>query len=155
MLKYSTTLLASMCNCCQGKFIFSLESSHFDHLMPNVSKLIFLYLFWRILDHTRESRSSIQKELEGVLKLCRWERIENHLAIENFKRTRLKLRKIVKKYTVRFTLPFVVNLYYVMPPHMHWVRLWDSYRTLHIYLAFLVLFTLMVERTTIPSHLKF
>ncbi|KAL8480046.1 hypothetical protein ACS0TY_026830 [Phlomoides rotata] len=59
----------------------------------------YVQLLPRILEHTGESRRSIEKELNEVLKLCRWDRIENHLSIENFKRTRLKLRKIVKKYT--------------------------------------------------------
>ncbi|KAL1551716.1 midasin-like isoform X1 [Salvia divinorum] len=52
-----------------------------------------------VLDHIDENRKSIEKELNELLKLCRWDRVDNHLAIENFKRTRLKLRKIVKKYT--------------------------------------------------------
>ncbi|KAI3455601.1 hypothetical protein Pfo_012264 [Paulownia fortunei] len=59
----------------------------------------YVQLLPRILEHIEKNRSSIEKELNELLKLCRWDRLENHLAIENLKRTRLKLRKIVKKYT--------------------------------------------------------
>ncbi|KAH6793247.1 hypothetical protein C2S52_003724 [Perilla frutescens var. hirtella] len=58
----------------------------------------YVQLLPRVLEVIGENRKSIEKELNEVLKLCRWDRVENHLAIENFKRTRLKLRKIVKKY---------------------------------------------------------
>ncbi|CAA0814598.1 Unknown protein, partial [Striga hermonthica] len=59
----------------------------------------YVQLLPRILKHIETNRSSIEKELNELMKLCRWDRIENYLAIESFKRTRLKLRKIVKKYT--------------------------------------------------------
>ncbi|KAK6125035.1 hypothetical protein DH2020_041213 [Rehmannia glutinosa] len=59
----------------------------------------YVQLLPRILEHIEANRRSIEKELNELLKLCRWDRIENYLAIESFKRTRLKLRKIVKKYT--------------------------------------------------------
>lgn len=62
--------------------------------------LVCLSIF-RVLEHISANRKIIEKELNELLKLCRWDRVDNHLAIENFKRTRLKLRKIVKKYTVR------------------------------------------------------
>ncbi|KAL2243207.1 UNVERIFIED_CONTAM: Midasin, partial [Sesamum indicum] len=58
----------------------------------------YVQLLPRILEHIGANRSNIEKELNDLLKLCRWERIENYLAIENLKRTRLKLRKIIKKY---------------------------------------------------------
>ncbi|KAL0415065.1 UNVERIFIED_CONTAM: Midasin, partial [Sesamum latifolium] len=59
----------------------------------------YVQLLPRILEHIGANRRSIEKELNDLLKLCRWERIDNYLAIENLKRTRLKLRKIIKKYT--------------------------------------------------------
>ncbi|GFQ03816.1 midasin [Phtheirospermum japonicum] len=59
----------------------------------------YVQLLPRILEHIKANRSSIEKELSELLKLCRWDRIENYFTIESFKRTRLKLRKIVKKYT--------------------------------------------------------
>ncbi|KAK4427378.1 Midasin [Sesamum alatum] len=58
----------------------------------------YVQLLPRILEHIGANRRSIEKELNELLKLCRWERIENYLAIESLKRTRLKLRKIIKKY---------------------------------------------------------
>ncbi|KAL3632042.1 hypothetical protein CASFOL_025026 [Castilleja foliolosa] len=59
----------------------------------------YVQLLPRILEHIKANRSSIEKELNELLKLCRWDRIKNYFTIESFKRTRLKLRKIVKKYT--------------------------------------------------------
>ncbi|XP_073015322.1 midasin-like isoform X1 [Primulina eburnea] len=52
----------------------------------------------RILEHIQTNRRNIEMELTEVLKLCRWDRIENHLAFENMKRTRQKFKKIVQKF---------------------------------------------------------
>nr|AMP82937.1 acidic leucine-rich nuclear phosphoprotein 32-related protein 1 [Catalpa bungei] len=59
----------------------------------------YMQLLPRISEHIGANRRSIEKELKELLKLCRWDRIDNYFAVENLKRTRLKLRKIVKKYT--------------------------------------------------------
>ncbi|KAL0354500.1 UNVERIFIED_CONTAM: Midasin [Sesamum radiatum] len=67
----------------------------------------YVQLLPRILEHIGANRRSIEKELNDLLKLCRWERIENYLAIENLKRTRLKLRKIIKKYTDALQQPLM------------------------------------------------
>jgi hypothetical protein len=53
-----------------------------------------------VLEHIKANRRNIEVELKEHLKLCRWERSENLLSIENSKRTRHKLRKLIQKYTV-------------------------------------------------------
>ncbi|KAL3824480.1 hypothetical protein ACJIZ3_020509 [Penstemon smallii] len=58
----------------------------------------YLQLLPRILEHIGSKRRSIEKELQELLKLCRWGRVENHFDFEKLKKSRLKLRKIVKKY---------------------------------------------------------
>ncbi|KAG6397962.1 hypothetical protein SASPL_139412 [Salvia splendens] len=77
---------------------------HCSHYQEENVKILYntfgfyVQLLPRVQDHIDENRKSIEKELNELLKLCRWDRADNHLAIETFKRTRLKLRKIVKKY---------------------------------------------------------
>ncbi|XP_057771067.1 midasin isoform X2 [Salvia miltiorrhiza] len=79
--------------------------SYISHYQEENVKILYntfgfyVQLLPQVLDHISENRKSIEKELNELLKLCRWDRVDNHMAIENFKRTRLKLRKIVKKYT--------------------------------------------------------
>ncbi|XP_051115352.1 midasin [Andrographis paniculata] len=58
----------------------------------------YVQLWPRISEHIEGNRKTIEKELNELMKLCRWDRIDNYMAVENLKRTRLKLRKIVKKY---------------------------------------------------------
>ncbi len=53
-----------------------------------------------ILEHIKANRRNIEVELKELQKLCRWEHSESLLSIENSKRTRQKLRKLIKKYTV-------------------------------------------------------
>lgn len=64
----------------------------------------FACYFKRISEHIGANRGIIEKELNELLKLCRWDCIDNYLALETLKRTRLKLTKIVKKYKVRLLL---------------------------------------------------
>ncbi|PIN24695.1 hypothetical protein CDL12_02577 [Handroanthus impetiginosus] len=59
----------------------------------------YVQLLPQISEHIGTHRRSIEKELNELLKLCRWDHIDNYFAVENLKRTRQKLRKIVKKYT--------------------------------------------------------
>jgi hypothetical protein len=56
--------------------------------------------YFSILEHIKANRRNIDVELKKHLKLCGWERSENLLSIENSKRTRHKLRKLIQKYTV-------------------------------------------------------
>lgn len=49
------------------------------------------------MEHIGASRKNIEKEVKGLLKLCRWERF---MLVDNLKRVRQKLRKIVQKYSV-------------------------------------------------------
>ncbi|KAL6571406.1 hypothetical protein OROHE_003049 [Orobanche hederae] len=53
----------------------------------------------RIMELIIINRKSIEKKLAELLKLCRWDRFENHFAIENFRRMRIKLKNIIKDYS--------------------------------------------------------
>ena len=55
---------------------------------------------FRILEHIEGCRKKIETELKEIQKLCRWERVENYCSLENSRRSRLKLRKLIKKYSV-------------------------------------------------------
>ncbi|XP_059279886.1 midasin isoform X2 [Lycium ferocissimum] len=52
-----------------------------------------------ILEHIGTNRKKIEAEVNELVKLCRWERLEDYLSIESSRRTRQKLRKIMQKYT--------------------------------------------------------
>lgn len=52
-----------------------------------------------ILEHIETNRRKIEVEVNELVKLCRWERFEDHSSIESSRRTKQKLRKILQKYT--------------------------------------------------------
>ena len=104
---FCTTCSASMCNACLCKliqkslfsfpaltsyFLYSLEGSH--------DFLLILFFLVRIIEHIETSTKNIRKEMEEFLKLCHWERPQKLLSIENTKRNRQKLKKLMQKYTV-------------------------------------------------------
>ncbi|KAK9282811.1 hypothetical protein L1049_011033 [Liquidambar formosana] len=62
------------------------------------------------LEHIEANRRNIERELKELLKLCRWERSESYLSIENSKRTRQKLRKLIQKYTDLLQQPIILIL---------------------------------------------
>ncbi|GFY97181.1 midasin-like protein [Actinidia rufa] len=72
--------------------------------MENVKILYNIFGFYVqylpiILEHIEDKRKSIEMELKELLKLCRWEIPESCVSMENSKRTRQKLRKLVQKYS--------------------------------------------------------
>lgn len=73
----------------------------FDHSLVDLCLSWVYDLIDRIVEHISVNRKSIEKKLAELLKLCRWDRFENHFAIENFRRRRIKLKNIIKEYTVR------------------------------------------------------
>lgn len=64
----------------------------------------FFFFSLRILEHIETNRRNIETELKDHMKLCRWEHGEDYLSMENSRRSRQKLRKIVDKYTVSYSL---------------------------------------------------
>lgn len=64
---------------------------------------------FRTSEHINANQRSIEFELKELLKLCRWERTDIYLTIENSKRTRQKFRKLIQKYNVSDTFPFQVE----------------------------------------------
>ncbi|KAL6547365.1 hypothetical protein OROMI_023086 [Orobanche minor] len=67
----------------------------------------YVQLLPRIMEHISVNRKSIEKKLAELLKLCRWDRFENHFAIENFRRRRIKLKNIIKEYTELLQQPLM------------------------------------------------
>lgn len=64
----------------------------------------------KILEHIGANRRTIETELKDHQKLCRWEHTEDYLTIENSRRARQKLRKIVDKYTDLLNQPVTLFL---------------------------------------------
>lgn len=58
------------------------------------------FFHFRILEHIEGCRKKIEMELKELQKLCRWERVESYCSLEKSRRSRLKLRKLIKKYSV-------------------------------------------------------
>ena len=105
---HCTIYLDFMCSSCQREFI-----SHFILIFCSFFFyfLIFLGLMTcllmisyvlncRVLKHIEASRKEIDNELKGLVKLCRWDPAKSYLSIENLKKTRQKLKKLIQKYTV-------------------------------------------------------
>uniref|UniRef100_A0A6N2MX25 AAA+ ATPase domain-containing protein n=1 Tax=Salix viminalis TaxID=40686 RepID=A0A6N2MX25_SALVM len=64
----------------------------------------------RILEDIEANRKGIEMELKEILKLFHWERTEICLSVENSKRTRQKLRKLILKYTDLLQQPVMLIL---------------------------------------------
>ncbi|CAI0419971.1 unnamed protein product [Linum tenue] len=64
----------------------------------------------RILEHIGASRRNIEKELKDLTGLCRWEKTELSLSIEQSKRARQKVKKLIQKYTDILQQPFMLFL---------------------------------------------
>ncbi|KAL6993116.1 hypothetical protein U1Q18_011234 [Sarracenia purpurea var. burkii] len=82
---------------CRGSYV---STSH----MENVKILYNIFGFYVqylpiVLDHIEGKRKTIEMELKELLKLCRWEIPENYFSLENSRRTRQKLKKLIQKYT--------------------------------------------------------
>lgn len=71
----------------------------------------FMQMLPATLEHIERSRRNIEKELKDLLKLCSWERPETLLSIENTKRTRQKLRKLIQKYNDLLEQPLMLFLH--------------------------------------------
>ncbi|KAH9607417.1 hypothetical protein KSS87_007507 [Heliosperma pusillum] len=63
-----------------------------------------------VMKHIETSTRSIKKELQDLVKLCRWERPEKHFYLENSKRHRQKLKRIMQKYTDVLEQPVMLVL---------------------------------------------
>lgn len=77
------------------KVLYNLFGFYVQHL-PN------------ILEHVEKTRKDVETELKELLKLCRWDRPESYVSIESSKRTRLKFRKLVQKYTDLLQQPILL-----------------------------------------------
>ncbi|CAN0878069.1 MDN1 [Linum grandiflorum] len=64
----------------------------------------------RVLDHLGASRRNIEKELKDLTGLCKWEKADIALSIESSKRSRQKVRKLMKKYIDILQQPFAMFL---------------------------------------------
>lgn len=79
-----------------------------------ISSLIVFFFLLRILEDIEANRKGIEMELKEILKLFHWERTEICLSVENSKRTRQKLRKLILKYTVsdiKVTIQMAISLH--------------------------------------------
>ncbi|KAL2892752.1 Midasin [Bienertia sinuspersici] len=64
----------------------------------------------RVMNHIATSTKNISKELEELLKLCHWDRPEKLMYVENSKRNRQKLKKLIQKYTDALQQPVMLVL---------------------------------------------
>ncbi|KAK3220425.1 hypothetical protein Dsin_014395 [Dipteronia sinensis] len=60
-----------------------------------------------IMEHIGANRRKIEIEVKDLLKLCRWERL---MPIDNLKRIRQKIKKLVQKYTELLQQPAILIL---------------------------------------------
>ncbi|KMT04854.1 hypothetical protein BVRB_7g170240 isoform A [Beta vulgaris subsp. vulgaris] len=63
-----------------------------------------------VMNHIASSTKNIKRELEEFLKLCQWDRPEKLVSVENSKRNRQKLKKLIQKYTDALQQPVMLVL---------------------------------------------
>ncbi|XP_010261987.1 PREDICTED: midasin isoform X2 [Nelumbo nucifera] len=90
-----------------------LGSYSSPRLMENLKILYNVFGFYIqflpiISEHIEANRRNIETELKELVKLCRWEHSESYLSMESFKRTRQKLRKLIKKFNDVLQEPVMV-----------------------------------------------
>lgn len=99
-----------MCNSCQCESTICIS---FQIYIKIGLELHLLYCLFRIIEHIGTTRRNIEAEVKDVLKLCRWERL---MPIDNLKRIRQKIRKLVQKYTVSefLSVNFSLSLLFIL-----------------------------------------
>ncbi|CAA7023541.1 unnamed protein product [Microthlaspi erraticum] len=62
-----------------------------------------------VMEQLDLNRKKVEAELKDVLKLCRWERPDSYLLIETARRTRQKVKKLIKKFTDMLQRPVMLD----------------------------------------------
>ncbi|CAN8238565.1 unnamed protein product [Cochlearia groenlandica] len=62
-----------------------------------------------VMEQLDLNRKNVEAELKEVLKLCRWERPDNHMYIETARRTRQKVKKLIQKFTDMLRRPVMLD----------------------------------------------
>jgi len=101
-----TICLDFMCSSYQCKSPSPIVSLIYCLFFPGLIVCWFNYVTdCRVLKYIDASRKEVEIELSKLVKLCRWVHGKSYLSIENLKKSRQKLKKLIQKYTVRFRLP--------------------------------------------------
>ncbi|KAF3587614.1 hypothetical protein F2Q69_00030329 [Brassica cretica] len=68
-----------------------------------------LGVYSSVMEQLDLNRKNVEAELKEHLKLCRWERPDNHLLIETTKRTRQKVKKLIQNFTDMLRRPVMLD----------------------------------------------
>ncbi|GLT49686.1 hypothetical protein SLA2020_232280 [Shorea laevis] len=93
--------------------ILKVYSSPWQEQYPKILYNLFGYYVQFlpiIMEHIEANRRKTETELKELLKLCRWDRFESQLSIENLRKTRQKIRKTVQKYSDMLQQPILLTL---------------------------------------------
>ena len=82
--------------------------------------------------HIDTSRKEISTELKELVKLCRWEQDKSYSSIENLKKSRQKLKKLIKKHTVSSTTLLACGLVLYVNIIGYWKNSWVNLASLLI-----------------------
>ncbi|XP_019425404.1 PREDICTED: midasin isoform X2 [Lupinus angustifolius] len=63
-----------------------------------------------VLKYIDDSRKEIDTELKALVKLCRWEHGKSYLSLDNLKKSRQKLKKLIQKFTDILEEPVLIFL---------------------------------------------
>ncbi|XVE88663.1 hypothetical protein DITRI_Ditri19aG0087500 [Diplodiscus trichospermus] len=63
-----------------------------------------------VMESIESNRRKIESELKELLKLCRWDRFESQLSIDNLRKPRQKIRKLIQKYSDMLQQPVILIL---------------------------------------------
>ena len=68
----------------------------------------------RVMNYISMNKKEIETELKALVKLCRWDCTKSYLSMENLRKIRLKLRKLVQKFTVSLKLFLFAELQFFL-----------------------------------------
>lgn len=66
------------------------------------------------MNYISMNKKEIETELKALVKLCRWDCTKSYLSMENLRKIRLKLRKLVQKFTVSLKLFLFAELQFFL-----------------------------------------
>lgn len=99
-LKFATIFLDSIFSFFQCKLLYNSVLSFISSKSFGQGNVLNSNLFISVMEQLDLNRKNVEAALKDHLKLCRWERPDNHLLSEPIKRTRQKVKKLIQDFSV-------------------------------------------------------
>lgn len=99
-LKFATIFLDSIFSFYQCKLLYYSVLSFISSKLFGQGNVLNSNLFISVMEQLDLNRKNVEAQLKDHLKLCRWERPDNHLLNHTIKNTRQKVKKLIQDFTV-------------------------------------------------------